>query len=141
MKIDIYIPKMACFEVVEGGLGICCVKIDVYILFWADFGRLEGEKVYIWTSSHCIYFNSGIYAIFSEKRFWIEIYVACIYFFDFTGEQRKSSTAVSMPFLIRLMGRNRKVKENGRAFCPARLSTLNKKHFQLLCCRYLNKLI
>ena len=77
---------MACYEVVEGRLGICCVKIDVYILFWADFGRLEGEK-YIYEQVHTIYTLTAESMPFSpEKRFWIEIYVACIYFVDFTGE-------------------------------------------------------
>ncbi|WP_458458066.1 hypothetical protein [Pseudobutyrivibrio sp.] len=47
VKIDIYIPIMACFEVVEGGLGICCVKINVYILFELILAVWEGEKVYI----------------------------------------------------------------------------------------------
>ena len=44
MKIDIYIPIIACFEVVEGGLGIWRVKIVVYILFCADFGCFGGWK-------------------------------------------------------------------------------------------------
>ena len=47
VKIDVYIPIMACFEVVEGGLGIFRVKIVVYILFELILAVLEGEKVYI----------------------------------------------------------------------------------------------
>ena len=42
VKIVVYIPKMACYEVVEGERGICCVKIVVYILFLADFGCFRG---------------------------------------------------------------------------------------------------
>ena len=38
---------MACYEVVEGGLGIFRVKIVVYILFELILAVLEGEKVYI----------------------------------------------------------------------------------------------
>ena len=33
----------------------------------------------------------------------------------------KSSTAVSMPFLIRLMGRNRKVKEKWQGVLPCQI--------------------
>ena len=103
-KLKYIYQKWHDFEVLMVNLVYVVWRLLYIYFFELILAVLEVGKVYIWTSSHYIYLNSGICAIFSQKRFWIEIFVACIYLVAFSGEQRKSSTAVSMPILNRMIG-------------------------------------